>query len=101
MATEDDAEHDRSQLPVWTPIWTGGTCVYEALDSRGRAWRMWSVDGDTPGSPPHGWRFAPIDALDQVHFIEHVGGGRDFDRVAVRIDAHAVAADPDFQYRMG
>lgn len=101
MTDEGAAEHEWSQLPVWTPIWTGQTYRYEAVDSRGRAWRLWFADGGEPGDPfPRGWRFAPVDELDQLNFLEHVGGGRDFDRAAMRIDAHATAADPDFQHRM-
>lgn len=91
-----------SKLPVWTPIYTDDDCIYEAVDSRGRAWRMWLVEDDTPDDPfPRGWRFAPIDALDQANFIKHVGGGREFDTAAMRIDVGEVAGDPDFRHRMG
>lgn len=85
---EEHSLSDLSQLPSWTPIWTDDGYIYEALDSNGRAWRLWFVKSDSPDDPfPRGWRFAPIDALDQVNFFEHLGGGRAFDLAAMRIDA--------------
>lgn len=93
---------DRSKLPVWTRIWAGDTYIYEGTDSRGRTWRMWFVEDDAPSDPfPAGWRFAPIDELDQINFIAHVGGGREFDTAAMRIDAGEVVGDPGFRHRMG
>lgn len=94
--------NDRSRLPVWTQIRTEGGFIYEAADSRGRVWRMWLVNEDASGDPfPRGWRFAPVDALDQVNFIEHIGALRELDLAAMRIDAGAAANDPSFRHRMG
>lgn len=91
-----------SKLPAWTPIWTGDDYTYEAVDGRGRPWRLWFVDDETADDPfPRGWRFAPVDALDQVNFIEHLGGGRDFDLAAMRIVGHEIVTDPGFRHRMG
>lgn len=86
-----------SQLPVWD----GDTYIYEAVDSLGRAWRMWFVRDETADDPfPAGWRFAPIDELHQANFIAHIGGGRELDIAAMRIDAGEVAGDPAFLHRM-
>ena len=94
--------NSQSQLPVWTPISTGVDIIYEAVDSRGRMWRMWFVEDDAPDDPfPPGWRFAPADAPSQANFLEHVGGGREFDTAALRIDANEVIGDSGFRCRMG
>lgn len=93
---------ERSRLPVWTPVHTGEDRFYEAVDSRGHAWRMWLVAEDAPGDPfPSGWRFAPVGALEQANFIERVGGLRELDIAAMRIDAGAVVGDKEFRHRMG
>jgi hypothetical protein len=63
---------------------------------------MWLVTDPAPSDPfPAGWRFAPVDALDQANFIERVGGLREFDTAAIRIDAMLTATDAGFQHRMG
>lgn len=91
-----------SRLPVWTPVRTGGSLVYEAADSAGRAWRMWFVDEPAPADPhPPGWRYAPVENLGQAGFIEHLGGGREHDIAAARIDPSGVTTDPAFRYRVG
>ncbi|UKD50808.1 hypothetical protein L3Q65_00500 (plasmid) [Amycolatopsis sp. FU40] len=75
-------------LPVWQRFHTDAGVTHEALDAAGRAWRLWFEPQGTPGSPlPAGWRFAPLDALDQTGFIEHRGGARELDIAAVRITA--------------
>jgi hypothetical protein len=75
-----------SRLPVWTPV-ADDVYIYEALDSQDRVWRLWWVRDPAPDDAfPAGWRFAPGDALDQVTFLPHQGGGREGDAAAARID---------------
>lgn len=93
---------DRSQLPVWTPIWTGDTYIDElppAPTAGGGCNSSMMTRVKTRFPRVGGSR--PVDALDHVNFIEHVGGGRDFELAAMRIDAREVAGEPGFRYRMG
>jgi hypothetical protein len=101
--SQADPEAELSDLPVWTPIWceASNTYRYEAKNSWGRTWRLWYVDTDQASDPfPAGFRFAPVDALDQVNFVEKVGGDRDFDKAAYLIDAQQTVSNPEFRYRM-
>lgn len=91
----------RSKLPEWTEIGNFADGVYEAVDSRGVAWRCWCVWGDVTNRPPLEWRFAPVDALDQVRVIEHIGGGRELDIASMRIDVDEVIGDQRFRDSMG
>ncbi len=91
----------RSKLPMWTTIGNVADGVYEAIDSRGVMWRLWCVWSDAPGKPPLEWRFAPVEALDRVGIIEHIGGGRALDIASMRIDAREVVGDQRFRDGMG
>jgi hypothetical protein len=65
---------DLPKLPMWAVRSTEDGFVYENEDSQGRVWRMWRVTAPAPGDPfPEGWRFAPVDALDQIQFVKFGG----------------------------
>ncbi len=60
-----------------------------------------NVWGDTPHRPPLEWRYAPVDALDQVRVIKHIGGGKELDIASMRIDLNEVIKDQGFRDSMG
>lgn len=106
MASNNTSEPDprqdiqRSKLPTWTEVGSRTDGVYEAVDSRGVAWRLWCV-WDAAGAPPVEWRFAPVNALDQVSVIEHIGGGKELDIASMHIDTREVVRDQRFWDDMG
>lgn len=103
MASNSASEPDprRSTLPMWTEVGNRADGVYEAVDSRGVAWRCWCVWDVVTGRLPLEWRFAPVNALDQVSVIEHIGGGRELDIASMRIDVDEVIGDQEFRDHMG